>query len=70
MTVVCNVVETLDQNMHHLYQNGTAHLIRVSSTNFPRDDFELRLYKVTDELDGVRQLMEGGGFNTVVEDFK
>ena len=30
LTVLCNVVETLEQKMHHLSQNGTAQLIKVS----------------------------------------
>ena len=50
--------------MHHLYQNGTAQLIRVSSTDAQR------LSTLTEELGGVRQLMEGRGFNTVVADLK
>ena len=56
--------------MHHLYQNGTAQLIKDSSTSSPRDNVEVRLSTLTSELDGVRQLTEGGGFNTAVGDFK
>ena len=37
--------------MHNIYQNGTAKLIKVSLTNAPRDDFEVRLSTLTAELD-------------------
>ena len=52
--------------MHHLSQVGTAQLIKGSSTSSPRDDFEVQLSTSITELDGVRQLTEVGGFNTVV----
>ena len=52
--------------MHHLSQNGTAQFIKGSSTSAPRDDFEVRIYTLTEELDVSRQLTEGGGFNTAV----
>ena len=70
LTGICNVVGTLEQNMHHMYQNGTAQFIRSNLNNFPRDHFELRPSTLTAELNGVQQLMEGGGFNTVVGGFK
>ena len=69
LTLLCNIVGTLEQKMYHLSQNGTAWLIKGSSTGAPRDDFEVRLSTLTSELDGVQQLTEGGGLNTVVEDF-
>ena len=56
--------------MHNLYQNGTAQSIKDSLTSAPRDDFEVRISTLKEELDGVRQLTKGGGFNTVVIDFK
>ena len=52
--------------MHYLSQNDIAQLIKDSSTIFPRDDFEVRILTLTSELDGVRHLTEGGGFNAVV----
>ena len=69
LTVLCNIVRTLEHKMYHLSQNGTARLIKGSSTSAPRDDFEVRISTLTVELYGVRKLTEGGGFNTVVEDF-
>ena len=42
LTVICNVVGTLEQKMHHLYQNGTDWLIKGSLTNATRDDLEVR----------------------------
>ena len=68
LTVLCNIVGTLEQKMYHLSQNGTAWLIKGSSTSAPRGDFEVQLSTLTAELDGVQQLTEGGGLNTVVED--
>ena len=70
LTGLCNVVGNLEQKIHYLSQNSTAKSIKDSSTIAPRDDFEVQLYTLTPELDGVRQLTEGGGFNTVVEYFK
>ena len=70
LTGLCNIVGTLEHKMHYLSQNGTAKLIRDSSTSAPRDDFEVRLSKLTAELDGLRQLTEGGSFNTLVGYFK
>ena len=70
LTVLCDVVGNLEDKMHHLFHNGTAQLIGVSLTDAPRDDFEVRLSTLTAELDGVQKLTEGGGFNTVVVDFK
>ena len=67
LTVLCNIVGTLEHKMYHLSQNGTARLIKGSSTSAPRDDFEVRLYTLTAELDGVKNLSEGGGFNTVFD---
>ena len=63
LTVLCNIVGTLEQKMYHLSQNGTAQLIEGSSTSAPRDDFEVRLSTLTADLDGVQQLTEGGGFS-------
>ena len=68
-TGLFNVVGTLEQKIHHLSQNGTAQLIKVSSTNAPRDDFEVRISTLTADLDGVRHLTEGVAFNIVVGDF-
>ena len=56
LTGLCNVVVTLEQKMHYMSHNGTAQLIKVSLTNAPRDDFEVRLSTLTSELGGVRQL--------------
>ena len=56
--------------MHHLSQNGIAQLIRNSSTDLPRVDFELQFFTLTAELDGVPQLTERGGSNIVVVEFK
>ena len=70
LTGLCNVVGTFDKNMHHLSQNGTAQLIRGNLTNWPRYDFELQLSTFTEELYSVRYLTEGGGFNTIMGDFK
>ena len=36
----------------------------------PRNDFDVQLSTLAEELDGVRKLTEGGGFNTVVGNFK
>ena len=68
LTGLCNVIETLDQKIHHMYQNGTAQLIGGISIDAPRDDFEVQLSTLIEELDGVRKLTEGGGFSTVVGD--
>ena len=70
LTCLCNVVGTLDQKMHYLSQHDTAHSIKDSSTVAPRNDFDVQLSTLAAELDGVRQLTEGGGFNTVVGEFK
>ena len=56
--------------MHHMSQNGTAQLIGGSLTDAPMDDLKARLSTLTAELDGVRQLTQGGGFNTSVGDVK
>ena len=70
LTGIFNIVVTLEQKMHHLYQNGTAQLIKESLTNSLRDDFEVWVFTLTSDLGGVRHLTEGGGCNTVVGDFK
>ena len=70
LTGICNVVGTLDQKMHNMYQNGTVYLIGVSQNDAPRDDLEVRLSTLTEELDAVQKLTEGGSFNTVVGYFK
>ena len=56
--------------MHHMSQNSTAQLIRGSSNYAPRGDIEVRLSTFPSDLDGVRQITEGGVFDTVVGDFK
>ena len=66
LTVLCNAAGTLDQKVHHMYYNGTAQLIKGSLTDATRDDFEVQLSTLTAELDGVRQLTEGGGLNKFV----
>ena len=70
LTGLCNVVGTLEQKMHHLSQNDTDQFIRSSSTNSPRDVFEVQLSTLKAELDGVRQLTAVGDFNTVAGYFK
>ena len=42
--------------MHHIYQNSTAQLTKGSSTDAPRDDFDVQLSTLTADLDGVREL--------------
>ena len=66
MTGTCNIVGTLDYKINHLSQNGTSQLIKGSSTNAPGDDFKVRISTLTAKLDGFQQVMEGGGFSTVV----
>ena len=39
LTVIFNVVETLEKKIHHLSQNGISQLIRVNLTNPSRDYF-------------------------------
>ena len=56
--------------MHYLSQHDIDKLIKDSSTIAPRDVFDVQLLTLTPELDGVRQLTEGGGFNTLVGNFK
>ena len=56
--------------MHYLSQNDTSQSIKDSSMISPRNYFDVQLSTLVVELDGVRQLIEGGGLNTVVEDFK
>ena len=56
--------------MNYLSQNDTDQSIKDSLTIAPRNDFNVQLSTLIVELDGVRQLMEGGGFNIVVGDFK
>ena len=68
LTGLYNLVQTLEQKIHHLSQNGTANLIRGSSTDAPRDDIEVRLSTLTAEFYGLRHLTKGGGFNTIVGD--
>ena len=60
----------MGEKIHHLYLKIIAQLIKGSSTNARRGDFEVWLSALTAELDGLRQLTEGGGFNTVVGYFK
>ena len=47
LTGLCNVVGTLEHKIHYLSQNGTAQLIKYSSTSSPRDDFEVRISILT-----------------------
>ena len=56
--------------MNYLSQHETAQSIKDSSTIAPRDYFDDHLSTLAAELDQVRQITEGGGFNTVVGDFK
>ena len=56
--------------MHYLSQHDTSQSIKESSTIAPRNDFDVQLLTLAAELDGVRQLTEGSGYNTVVCDFK
>ena len=69
-TVICNVVITSEQKMHHLSQNSTAQFIRISSTNSPRGNFEVRLSTLTNDLDRVQHITGGDIFNAVVGYFK
>ena len=39
LTRHCNVVVTLEQKIHYLYQNVTDQPIKDSSNSSPRDDF-------------------------------
>ena len=70
LTGLCNVLGTLEQKMHYMSQNDTAQSIKDSSTIAPRDEFYVQLLTLAEKLDVVRQLTEGGGFNTVVGVFK
>ena len=70
LTGICDVVETLEQKMHHLSQNGAAHLIRGSLNDAPRVDFKVQLSTLTEKFSGLRHFMEGSGFNKVVGYFK
>ena len=47
LTGICNLVGTLEQNMHHVSHNGKDQLIRGSSNNSPGGDFELRISTFT-----------------------
>ena len=66
LTVLCDVVGTLEQIMYHLSHNVTDQLIGVIFTDAPRDDFEVRISTLISEFGGVRKLTEGCGFNTIV----
>ena len=70
LTGLCNVVGTLEQKMHYLSQHDTAQSIKYNLTISLRDGFDVQLSTSSAELDGVRQLTELGGFNTVVGYFK
>ena len=70
LTGLCNAVGNLEQNMNYLYQYYTYHSIKDSSTIAPRNDFDVQFSTLAAEFDGMRKLTEGGGFNTVVGDFK
>ena len=48
----------------------TAQSINESSKIPPSNELDVNILTLSAELDGVRQLTEGGGFNTVVGDFK
>ena len=52
--------------MHYLSQHDTTQLIKDSSTITPRYYFDVQLSSLAAELNGVRQITEGGGLNTVV----
>ena len=49
LTVLCNVVGTLEHKMHYLSQHETDQLIKDSSTIPPRDDFDVQLSELTAE---------------------
>ena len=49
LTVLCNVVETLEHKMNYLSQHETDQLIKDSSTIPPRDDFDVQLSELTAE---------------------
>ena len=66
LTGLCNVVGTLEKKIHNLSHNDTAQFTRISLTDSPSDDLEVRLSTFSAKLDGVRDLTEGVGFNTVV----
>ena len=70
LTGFYNVVGTLEHNMHNLSQHDTARPIKDSSTIAPKNDFDVQILTLAAELDGVRQLTEGFGFNTLVGNFK
>ena len=70
LTGIFNLTGTLEQKMHNMSQNGTDQFIKGSLTNSLRDDFEVRISTLTEGLDGVQKLTQGGGLNTVVGDFK
>ena len=70
LTGLCNIVGNLEQKMNYLSQNDTAQSIKDSLIISTRNDFDVQLLTLAEELDGVRQLTEGGGFNTVVGEFK
>ena len=52
--------------MHYMSQHDTAQLIKDSSKIAPRNDFYVQILTLSAELDGMRQLTEGGGLNTLV----
>ena len=70
LTGLCNVVGTFKQKMHYLSQHNTAHLTKDSLAISPRNDFDVQILTLVAELDGVRQLIEGGGFSTLLVNFK
>ena len=67
---LCNVVGTLEQKMHYLFQNNTAQSIKYSPTIPQRDTFVVWILTLAAELDGMWEIMEGRVFNKMVGYFK
>ena len=70
LTGLCNVVGTLEKKMRYLSHHDTVQSIKDSFTIAPKNDFGVQLLTLSVDLDGMRQLSEGGGFNRVVGNFK
>ena len=56
--------------MCYLYHRETDQLIKDSPTIAPRNEFYAQISTLAAELDGVSQLAEGEGFDTVDGNFK
>ena len=61
LTGLCSLVGTFEKRTHNLSQNGTAQLIKVSSTSAPNDDIVVLISILTSDLDGVRKLIKEEG---------